>query len=774
MKVLKITLRAAVIAALILLAAGLAAYFVLNGRLDYSADEELFSAAKNTSVTHFYANSSTGGEYIPIEIEETAFGASKKVWCAEDEISDYLKKGFIAVEDREFYKHGGVNIRRTAGALFNYIFKSGKRFGASTITQQVVKNISGDNEVSAKRKLYEIMRALRIEKNHTKDEILELYMNIAPMSDNIVGVAYASDSYFGKEPSELTLAEAATVVGITNSPVKYDPRENPEQCKARRNTVLSAMLEVGFISEDEYAEAVAAELLIEKGESESSYSSWFAETALSDVIRDFAQKYKLSESAARLKVMRGGYNIYTTENAYVQSALDEIFEDPDALPREASSGLGMAMCICDSKTGDLVAIVGSAGQKRANRLLNFANTPHPPGSALKPLALYAPLISEKRINWATVFDDVPVEFYKSGECYTEFPQNSPRVYDGLTTVKDAVRLSKNTVAVRLYEMLGAKRIFDSLRNNFGFDTLVERADGYSGTVSDIAPSPLALGQLSYGVSLRALTEAYTVFPREGIFGKGRSYIYVSDKTGRCVLENRQREKRIFTASSARIMNQLLMNVTANGTARSVTLKDMVDTAGKTGTTSDSRDKLFVGYTPYFTAGIWCGYPDKNDSVPALFPSHIEVWDKVMTSVHKRLDCEEHFSTSGLVMRDYCCDSGELPDAACSLDPRGNRIERGWFTADNLPTEYCKRHVLCKYDTLTEKVVPNLYFGENLISISLLDIPPRNFPKEISVTDEEYSYRRLTEGLTLPESYGIMPSFGISLREELSEEKKKTE
>ncbi|MBR2466477.1 MAG: transglycosylase domain-containing protein [Clostridia bacterium] len=740
-KIVSYSVRAFVIILFSIFIIGALVCFFINARMDYEGDEELFDAAKSTSVTHFYANSAISGAYAPIEMEVTAFGAEKKVWYSADEVSDYLKKGFVAVEDREFYTHPGVNFRRTAGALYNYIFKKGERYGASTITQQVVKNISGDNEISASRKLYEIFRALRIEKNHTKDEILELYMNVVPMSENIAGVGFAADRYFGKEPSELTLAEAATIVGITNSPVRYDPRVNSAQCIERRNTVLRAMLDMEYITNEEFSSAKGEPLVLTERESGDGYSSWFLETVMSELTADIAKKYDLSEAAARLKLIRGGYNIYTTENPYVQSALEEIFEDADALPKEVGNGLDFAMCVCDSKSGCLLGIIGSCGEKRGNRLYNQAEAPHPPGSALKPLALYAPLLNEKKINWASVFDDVPVEFNKKGEEYVPFPRNSPAVYDGIITLKDALRQSKNTVAVRLFGMLGARKIFDSLKNDFGFDTLAERAEGYSGgTVSDLGVSPLALGQLSFGVSLRKLTEAYTVFPSEGTYTEGRSYLLVTDKNGAEVIKNPAVSKRVFAPSCARIMNQLLMNVVTDGTARAVSLKDRVDTAGKTGTTSASRDKLFVGYTPYFTAGIWCGYPTKNESVAGITPSHLEIWDSVMTRVHDLVDCEEHFSLSGLVERSYCKDSGAVPDAVCSLDLRGDRIAKGYFTPDNAPSEPCTRHVLCKYDTESESLAPEDAVGENIISISLVTAPERKFPVDVPVGDEKYIYR----------------------------------
>lgn len=766
MKILKKALRISLFILLFvilgIIIAGIATYIYINKNIDYAADEELFRAAKSTSVTHFYANSSLGGVYVPVEIDATAFGAQKKVWCPINEVSDYLKNGFIAAEDREFYSHKGVNVRRTLAALFNYVFKTKDSFGASTVTQQVVKNISGDNERSAKRKLYEIFRAINIEKNHTKSEILELYMNVVPMSDNIAGVAYAADRYFSKEPSELTLAEAATIVGITNSPARYDPRDEPEACIKRRNTVLLAMLDMNFISKDEYELATAEPLLLSDDEFDDAGTSWFIETVISDLTGDLSLKYGLTEAAARLKIMRGGYNIYTTENPYIQEALERVFENTDNLPPELSEGLNYSMCVCDSKTGALLGIVGAAGRKSGGGLLNLATVPHIPGSTLKPLALYAPLLNEKRINWATVFDDVPVEFKSTNDGFTAFPRNSPNAYDGLITVKDALRLSKNTVAVRLYRMLGARKIFNSLRSDFGFSTLVESAKNFSGTgtVTDLAVSPLALGQLSYGVPLRSLTEAYTVFPGDGELKSGHSYLFVTDKDGKKIAESPIVKKRVFSVPTARIMNQLLMNVTADGTASSLTLKDRVDTAGKTGTTSESRDKLFVGYTPYFTAGIWCGYPASNKSVGRLSRSHLDIWDEVMNEIHDLVDCEEHFSTMGLVTRDYCKDSGCIPDAVCSLDPRGDRIEQGWFTPDNAPSEFCQTHVLCKYDPLTDSVLYGDEEFEGLISIALLNIAKRDFPIDIKVSDEEYIFNPTSNSnnhesdILLPNGYGF--------------------
>jgi penicillin-binding protein 1A len=644
------------------------------------------------------------------------------------------------------------------------------KFGGSTITQQVIKNISGDDQQTIKRKLSEIVRATRMEYSHTKEEIFEVYLNIVPMSEGISGVGYASEYYFGKKPDELTADEAATLVGITNAPSRYNPYINPKACIEKRNKVLYSMLECGIITEEEYRASIESELsVIKTYRDNNSINSWFVETVCDDISRDLADTKGISQNVARLLIMNGGLSVYTTVNPKIQAILEEYFENKDNFPKDVDAGLNYSMVITDSKNGNLLGIVGGVGKKAGNRLLNYALVPHAPGSSLKPLALYAPLINKGRINWATVFDDVPVAFNKnsSGE-YTEYPKNYPQIYDGLTTVSDALRLSKNTVAVRLYNILGKENIFSSLYDDFGFDTLVSNKRLENGkTVTDKDVSPLALGQLTYGVSLRKLTEAYTVFPNEGMLSKGRSYVAVYDEDGELILENTADEKRVYTQECSRIMNRLLMRVTDSGTAKMITLGNTVDTAGKTGTSGNDKDRLFIGYTPYYTAGIWCGYVGKEKSIGRQSISHLEIWDEVMKKIHEeRLGNEENtegFSVSGLEYLPYCKDSGGLYTDRCMYDVRSVRLEYGYFTSDNKPNKICDKHVLCLYDDVTGAVAVKGCPKENLRLIALLDIPERSFPISVNITDAEFVWRSVKDGARLGDSYDI-PYFIYTLEE----------
>ncbi len=732
--------------------------FTVYKDINFTADELLFDNSRSFESTRFFANASDGEEYEPVAIEIS--GSIRKVHYSLDEISTYLKEGFIAVEDKIFYEHSGVDLKRTLMATANYIMGKEKTFGASTITQQVVKNISGDNQLSVKRKISEIIRAFHIEREYTKEEILEVYLNVIPMGDNIYGVGAAARAYFGKDPINLLPEESATLIGITNAPTAYSPYLHPDACLKKRNVILGVMLKDKVIDQNEYDKAVSSPLsVIPREQREDRFDSWFVETAINDICKDFAVKYDMSESAARIMLLGGGYKIYTTMNQRVQSCLEKYFENLDNFPCETKSGLNYAFAVTDSLSGDLVGVIGRVGEKKGNRLLSHASAPHVPASTLKPLALYAPLIDQGRINWATVFDDVPKSFTESEGGYIEYPKNSPNVYDGLITVSDAIRLSKNTIAIELCNIMKPRAVFDMLRANFEFDSIIER----EGTLTDIALSPMALGQLGRGVSLIELTEAYGAFPSDGTMKNARTYISVYDYKGNITLENKKSNKRVFKESTSRIMNQLLMGVTESGTAKAITLKDKIQVAGKTGTSSGNKDKLFIGYTPYYAAGIWCGY-DNGESIGKLSKSGVQIWDEVMTLIHDDIIAKEnpkHFSTEGLLLLPYCADSGKEYSEVCIFDPRGTRRRCGYFTKDNRPTGECDRHIMCLYDSVTKAVASDGCPKENLVPISLISVPERMFPKEVTITDAEFVYRNIGRFDERPIDYAL-PYFAYTI------------
>ncbi len=686
--ILKISLVFLIFSILFSILTGALVYYA-EKNIDYTTDKMLFEMAKGETVTTYYSYTDTGEA---IEVWKSLNGP-KKEWVSLYEINDFLIDGFISAEDRNFYKHNGVNFGRTILALINYIFKGNKRFGASTITQQVIKNISGDNDVSARRKFKEILRALRLEKEYSKDDILELYLNIVPMSDNMYGVSIASLRYFGKEPHNLSLAEAATIVGITNSPVRYNPYLNPEECKAKRNRVLYAMLKNQKITESEYEDAINSELAV--SDNFSSYirpSSWFIETAREDIISDLADLYGITHQAASLLI--NGADVYLTVNMRVQNILEHYFENTDNLSPSVENGLHYSMVVTDHQSGNLIGIIGNSGVKSGEKLYNYATNPITPASSLKPLSLYAPLLDSGRVIWSTTFEDGPIEYI--GDEGNAYPKNSPDRYDGLIDLNTALMQSKNTVAVKLYRMQDKNDIFKTLKDDFGISTVTSsylRSDGR--VLTDLAEAPLALGQLTHGISLRKLTECYNVFPNEGVLSIGKSYFKVVASDGRILLKNLPKSKRVFDKGTAQIMNQMLMNVVSDGTAKQIKLKNYVDTAGKTGTSSGDKDRVFVGYTPYYTAGIWCGYANGSTSVGVNNPGHLQIWDNVMQKIHNETvfrgytDDIQGFNTDELVWESYCQKSGCLITENCVYSD--DDIKNGYFSKKYLPSEYCKYH-----------------------------------------------------------------------------------
>ncbi len=640
-------------------------------------DEELFDRARLYSSTSYYTDDGNGQL---TEVWRDGEGGVK-AWYSFSEISDNLKNGFISSEDRGFYEHSGVDLKRTAMALLNTFLHIKPRFGASTITQQLIKNLSGDNEITLKRKLNEIIRAYNLENHHSKEEIFELYLNIVPMANNIYGVGAASEFYFGKQPSQLTVSEAALLVGIINSPAKYDPIKHPTAALEKRNKVLYAMLDNGVISKSVYEESKSQPLGLSVNRNAGDTLSpmpWYVESAYNEIIEDVSRKYSVSSASARMLVR--GSKIILNQCSVLQNILDSFFENKDNLPTEASSGLKYAMVVIDNSTGNTVAMIGGAGVKGGDKILDFTNIPIVPGSTLKPIALYAPLVDSGIINPATVFDDVPIGYKEEYGTLVGYPKNSPNVYEGLISLYDAVAYSKNTVAVSVYNTLGASSIVNTLRNSYGFKTIKD---------SDFYESPLALGQLTYGVTLRELTRAYTAFPREGVISDTKLYSAVYKKDGSPLITYTPDSKRILSVGGARAMNQLLMGVVERGTARSIDLKYYIDTAGKTGTSGGSLDKVFVGYTPYYTIGIWSGYADGKTPVTSLYPSHLKIWDDVALQIHRAmgvLDEPIDFSTDGLKLVKFDRISGRALCDNCNLS--ASDVITGYFLPFSLP-EKCE-------------------------------------------------------------------------------------
>lgn len=758
----------------IIVASAFAIY--VNNYIDPVVDESVLISGSSSQTTKIYYYNYEDrvnriGEAVELE-DQRLYGEENSLWVPLSDIPQNLIDAFVSVEDHRFWDHPGVDWIRTGGAVLNF-FTSSKSYGGSTITQQLIKNLTGNNDYTIQRKVQEILCALNLEKTLSKNQILEMYLNIVPLSQHCVGVSTAAYTYFGKSVSDLTLVECAALARITNRPTYYDPIQNPENNKNGRQTVLDLMLKFGKITQSEYDEAYNADLVLNVQSAASrqvTTNSWFTDTVIEDVIDDLvAAGY--NRTVASKMVYYGGLSIYTTMDPEVQSVLEAVYADDSNFPADDRGvPAKSAMCIIDPETGDLLGVVGQRGVKSGNRILNYATqTKRSPGSTIKPISVYAPALEEGIITYGSVYDDVPVWFNTASESGTPiaWPGNAPYVYRGLTTVNSAVERSVNTIAVRVLQDLGLDKSFSYVRDRLMISSLIERATDSQGRgYTDKGLAALALGQLNLGLTVREITAAYATFANHGICSKTRSYLYVYDSEGNVLLDNSYKANIVFSEQTSYIMTQMLENVVKNGTARGVTLKNQVEVAGKTGTAGDDYDRWFLGYTPYYVGGVWYGfeYP-KSLSYLSSNPC-ISIWDKVMTQLHQKYIDEaaaggEPLKTfeqpDGIVKVTYCMDSGKLMTDACRADPRGSRADTGYFTAATAPKTYCDCHVLVDYDTVNGGIAHEGTPPENIAKVGLIRVNDRSFPVQVIVTDAQYVYRELPAGVQ-PAMYWSAPYF----------------
>lgn len=728
--------------------------FLLYMKYGISDELDIESLALGQNLTtKIYAVSADG---TPIELEnERLFGTENRIWISENEIPQRVKNAFIAIEDHRFYSHKGIDPKRTAGAVLSFFGRN--NYGGSTITQQLIKNLTGENSVTVKRKLTEIKRAVALEKTMPKERILELYLNTVYLSRSCYGIKTAAEKYFSREVGDLTLTEAATLAGIIQYPSHFDPISNPDACLERRNTVLSRMYELEMIGDAEYESAVATPLSLNISEPkrDGAHNSWFTDAVIEDIIKDLCDEKGYSRAAASSLIYCGGLSIYTTMRPEIQAELENIYLHDENFPKNTSGYSAESSCvIVDSENGNVVALVGGRGEKKSDRLFCLATQMlRSPGSVIKPVSVYAPALESGIITWSSVFDDVPCTFRKSGEKYIPWPKNNPRIYSGITNVKTAVEKSINTVSVKVLEQVGISKSFYFCKKA-GLSTLTERKKlPTGGSLTDMAVAPLALGATSVGVSVREMTAAYTMFAAGGKGSRARTYTQVLDKNGDILLEKKQNSREIISPENAEIMTRLMENVVTHGTASNIALAKVLPIAGKTGTSGANTDRWFIGYTRGgYVCGVWYGYKEARDIGTYTGNPASAVFDRVMTALQSKnllkspAQAVSAETESNIVSVLYCRDSGKLPCPACALDPRGNRVELGYFIKGTEPTEKCDAHILVDYDCKTHCIACDKCPRENIRQIALVKNYSRSFPCQVSVTDAQYMYRQLPCGM----------------------------
>lgn len=719
-----------------------------------------------------------------IQVLQKLYADTDTEWASFDEIPEHLIYAAVSIEDHRFFEHQGVDWFTTIKACVS-MFVGGNEFGGSSITQQLIKNMlltqdENADDVTVQRKVLEIFRATEFEKRYDKTVVLEWYLNYIYLGNRCQGVKAAAERYFGKSVEDLTAAECACIISITNNPTIFNPlgekeitykgetKIQSEWNKSRREDILWTMRNYGYLTEEEYQLALEeSENLVFKngidfgdrysdcpneacgyhghndtfvledgvyycpecgaetsiGEDASQYVySWFVDTVINDLAEDMADRDGMEATDEVLElyrnlISRGGYHIYSTLNMDAQNAVDDIYTNLDEIPTTASmQQLESGICIIDNETGDIIAIAGGVGEKDTFFAYNRATVPLQPGSAIKPLTIYAPAFELGLISPATVMTDMPLYYtgYEQFEDLEEgqeidesllnpFPKNDEREYHYSYNILKGIKSSVNAIAVNTLETMGLEYSFFFAKDKFHLESLTERYVNSKGYVyTDIAYSPLALGAPTFGVSVREMAAAYATFANNGVYREARTYTVVYNSNGEEVLYNDQFSEQIISEKTVNYINYCLTEAVKSGTGTAAKISGQT-VAGKTGTTSSKRDRYFCGFTKYYTAAVWCGYntPEVINLTGSVKTNPAcRLFTKVLTPLHKGLANVKMYDDSQWVQIGVCLDSGKLVTEGCLLD-RGGRVTYALVDPDDVPKQTCNLHVAVDYCTVCE-------------------------------------------------------------------------
>ena len=633
-------------------------------------------------------------------------GDEKRKIVTLDQMSDYLPKAYISIEDERFYKHDGVDFKRTGGAIIGKVLGKSS-YGGSTITQQLVKNITKDAETSGiegiMRKVKEWAKAYQVERMISKEQILELYLNILYIGGegNLHGVQLGAEYYFNKSAKDLDLAECSFLAGINSSPNYYNPyklynendteEKRAERIKSKCLTVLAKMKELGYVTnEEEYKTAVSkveTGLTFQKSTSidaGSSYS-YHTDAVIEQVIKQVMEEKGVSREIAKNYVYSSGLTIYSTVDPNIQTRVETETKNAKYIVagKEKNKDGTMkndhtqaAMVIIDHKTGNVLGVSGGLGEKTGANLNRATQSTRQPGSAIKPIADISPALQEKVITAATVYDDVYTDF----NGYT--PKNDGKVYDGYKNIRFIIAKSKNVPEVKIMKELTPSKSIDYLRN-YGVTSLKKTAEIDPKKDATDEVLALAIGGIAHGISPLEMAAAYAAIANNGEYITPTFYSKVVDTNGNVVLTPNQERRRVISEQNAYITKSILQEPVKSGTATYCAISGM-DVAAKTGTTDNSNDRWLCGFTPHYTAACWYGY-DIQEEVrwSGTNPAGM-IWDNVMTDIHKGLPSATFTRPDGIVEATVCQTTGCLAASGCTT------TYKEIFTSDNMPTK-CEGH-----------------------------------------------------------------------------------
>lgn len=630
------------------------------------------------------------------------YSGQNREWVSYSEIPQTLIDVTVAAEDKRFREHHGVDWLRTIRSTLGYFGGSSRIQGGSTITQQVIKNLTGNDEVTPERKVQEIFTALKLEKNYSKEQILETYLNVAFFSNQCYGIQSASKLYFNKDISELNVAEAATLIAITNAPTRYNPlRENPnedygwgtgmEENKERRDYILGEMLDAGMLTQSEYEEWINYEVQLAPREEVQSTSDgltaltdWHTDQVIEDVITDLQEEYNYTRAYATNMVYSGGYRIYSTMDPDIQQSLEDSYANPDTFPALNNSEYPETAAIVIAPDGSVKGMIGG-NEKTSNRLFNRATqSQRHPGSAMKPISAYLNAFERDLITWSTTFVDEPLTLTENGETF-EWPVNYTNSYTHEPmTVQYAVQQSLNTVPAQIVNILTPQVCYDTLKNKFQISTLQE-ADATS-------LSAMALGGMTTGMTPEELVGCYQIFVTGGMYVKPYTYTHVTDMEGNVILEKDTTQVRVISEETATVLNRLLQTVVSRGTGAQANIQNQtgIVTAGKTGSSTgvkyvngvqvdiDNPDLWFIGFTPYYIGGVWMGYDIQEEIYYSTYPTPI-LWKNLMLPIHEGLEAADFTYSENVQALQYCTESGDLATENCPS------TATGWYKETYIPS-----------------------------------------------------------------------------------------
>lgn len=633
--------------------------------------------AKSLNQTSFiYIKDDETGEFKEYQ---TLYSTENRIWVDNQDIPQAMKDAVVAIEDKRFYEHNGVDWARTLSAVVN-LATGEDTYGGSTITQQLIKNITDDNEVSINRKLREICKALKLEDEYTKDQILEAYLNVVNFGNNCQGVESAAQLYFDKSIKDCSIAECAAIAGITQNPSLWNPLVYPDNNKQRREIVINEMYDQGKITKSEYDNAMkeSANMTFvgfkntKEDDDDNDYvQNWYIDQVFYDLREDLALYYNISEEAASEKLYTEGLKIYCAMDEKMQSYMEEAAQSIDK-SYDYDLQIGSVLMGFD---GRVIATVGSS--KKKTQALEWDRATHSklqPGSSIKPVIVYPYAIDNKLLYYSSVVKDEPVDNWKdeNGQLVSG-PNNAYYGYKGDMLLPDAIEWSSNATAVQTMNLIGGPSVaYEQAVTKMGFKSLSEQDTQNTGALS--------MGGMNGGVSVREMAASYNYLGNGGLYYEPYTYYYVTDSEDNIIIDNREAvPKQAYSAETASIMNRLLSyNVTnsAHTNAQYARISGW-DIIGKTGTTDDDKDSWFCGLSPYATMATWCGFDQpasiSNTSTSARFFSN------VMAKYLEGKEQKEYNLSPNLVEAQYNPYNGLI---VTTDSPMGKYI--GYYTEDNMP------------------------------------------------------------------------------------------